>query len=546
LRKEAIGLKVDNHTLIQNTEPMVSHGNPLSNTQLQKPSPNLASTPAATIEYTLKNGKWAEEIPPIEKNALVIKAVQNAVSRVQTSDAALIKIQSALQSGKKLALEAGKATSEHDKQALQSKLDQINKQIDEISRSIPNTASNKKNLSLNEMDVIHSLKSSWFESAENIIAQRYGLTGDGSVLGIELDNSNPVYLAAIDYTLDDSGKAATQVLHINVQAAVPATLPNGGFYPQYDDRVITHEMVHAIMGRSMNYESLPTWFKEGTAEFLPGADERIATNLSNLGEEGAVILQNTLGDGTSESWVNDSNHYSGATIAVRYLHDNIKANGHSGGIKDLLAYLEANPTANLDQGLSQFSSYKNVADFMDHFVKQGAGAAYINHLIQTRAFSNADVGAIGGFDADGGPVMTAESVIPDINNYSEAPLKHFKVEWPAENHGQASDADHQGKSAYAAGSFDSKTLGTHNTDIIHNPKTAAAKFDNALSRIAKERTRLDKVQKQLRNSIAQQNAETHEHADRHKLNVKLSGQSAAVLASQADMKPQRVQQLLLG
>ena len=44
----------------------------------------------------------------------------------------------------------------------------------------------------------------------------------------------------------------------------------------YNDRIIAHEMVHAVMGRSINMTAIPTWFLEGTAELIHGADERLA------------------------------------------------------------------------------------------------------------------------------------------------------------------------------------------------------------------------------------------------------------------------------
>jgi flagellin len=539
-------LKIDNKSHIQNNDHILNLGISQSNTQLEKPSSNKTDSPAAIMDYSLKSGKWAEEIPPIEKNVMVTRVFQNAISRVQTSDIALNRIQSTLQSAKKLALEASKPSiTIQQKQILQNKVNQLNQQIDQINKSIPNTT-DKEALNPNDADIIRSLKSDWFESAENLVASRYGLSGDNSVLGIKLDGTNPVYLAAIDYTLDDSGKAATQNLRINTQAVQPATLPNGGIAPQYDDRIITHEMVHAIMGRSMNYAALPIWFKEGVAEFLPGADERIAANIANNGGgmAGATALQDALGDGTDSSWDNDSTHYSSAIMAVRYLHENIKENGHSGGIKDLLADLEANPTENFNQALSHVSSYKNIAAFVDEYVKNGAGADYINKLDLAKKFSNVDVGAIGGADVDNGPTMTAESVIPDINNYTETPLKYFKVQWPTQSEGANSDAIYRGLSTFTAGKFDSNTLGTKNADVINNPKIAAKKFDKALSYITKEQNRLNIVQKKLSDSLMRHTTKADPNG--HKLDIKLPSQGAAFISSHTSKQPERVLQLLIG
>lgn len=287
-----------------------------------------------------------------------------------------------------------------------------------------------------DQDTINCLKSDWLEEAEAVIAQRYGLTGDGANLSIVLDNTPEPYLASTNFEFGPDGKANNETLHIAVQTALPSTLPNGGEAPYYDDRVITHEMVHAIMGRTMDFQSLPIWFAEGTAEFIHGADERIALDLSRNGggAAGATAIQNALGDGADDAWVSDSLHYSSATMAVRYLHKQIEAAGHSGGIKDLLKDLKDHPTENLDQALSHVSNYANTQAFITDYVRNGHGENFIHNLDAAGEFQNAvnggDTGGIGGASADNGPVQTSKSVIPDTYDPTNTPLKHFHVIWP--------------------------------------------------------------------------------------------------------------------
>jgi len=259
---------------------------------------------------------------------------------------------------------------------------------------------------------------------------------------------------------------------------------------------------------------------------------------------GAIALQNDFGDGTNRTWKDDSDHYSAATLAVRYLHDNIKANGHSGGIKDLLADLAAHPTEDLNAGLSHVSSYKNVAEFAKEYVKQGAGAQYIDKLNQNHDFSNADVGSIGGQDVDGGPILTAENVIPDINDYSETPLKYFKIDWPKQFRTASSETANTraSQSAVITAQFDSKTLGTQNVDVINNPKGSVDRFDKALSTVSVERSRIGKIEKQLNQSLRQQNIGPEVPINRHHLSSEFSNPD--FLAAQANRKAEKVAQLL--
>jgi flagellin len=53
----------------------------------------------------------------------------------------------------------------------------------------------------------------------------------------------------------------------------------------YNDRILAHELTHAIMADQLGdvYYDSPTWFKEGTAEFIPGADERLKNDIAAVG-----------------------------------------------------------------------------------------------------------------------------------------------------------------------------------------------------------------------------------------------------------------------
>ncbi len=58
-----------------------------------------------------------------------------------------------------------------------------------------------------DQDTIDSLKSDWLEEAEEVIADRYGLTGDGADLSIVLDNNPEPFLASTNFVFGPDGKA---------------------------------------------------------------------------------------------------------------------------------------------------------------------------------------------------------------------------------------------------------------------------------------------------------------------------------------------------
>jgi flagellin len=543
-----IGLKVDNKIPSMLTDFTQYQANPsLNTTILQSPANSIAAN-NTLIKLSLSADKQKQL-----NNHSASRKVQTAISMIQANNDVLGKIQALLQSGKELAVQASHETSTiQNKHKLQDQLIQVNRQIDQLNKTISKDslriAADLPNYNQNIHNIEICLKSDWLESAEKVVADRYGLTADGADLSIVFEKSASDYLAAVSYENGPSGKAYHETLHISIPAINPVSLPNGGNPPVYDDRIITHEMVHAIMGRTMNYSSLPTWFKEGTAEFIHGANERIASNLTAIGGgmKGAKIIQNALGNGTDQSWVNDSIHYSAATIAVRYLHDNIKANGHSGGIKDLLDDLRDHPSEDLNQALGHVSSYTSVKAFVNDFVHKNMGSAYIHKLDLEHQFTTIDTGAIDGADVDGGPVMDAKSVIPDIYHYTDIPLKRFKIHWPTQEEDLSAVAGEIPlRRDYALSQFDSKSLGIKNVDVIVNPSGALDNFNNALSRIEKQRAQLNEAQKQFEQSLpVKQNDIKNVLASEYETKIKFPTQCAAYVSAQANQQPEHLLKLL--
>src|SRR5262249_44945425 len=138
------------------------------------------------------------------------------------------------------------------------------------------------------------------------------------------------------------GRGTNVTLQVDMADFSPPNLPDGGSSAIYADRVIAHEMVHAIMARSTNFTSLgttSTWFLEGAAEFIHGADERAVADISaqagaNFDAKTQALLNAKVGAG----WGNSSADYSAGYISTAYLHQKLKAAGTS-GLKDFMTYL---------------------------------------------------------------------------------------------------------------------------------------------------------------------------------------------------------------
>jgi flagellin len=193
---------------------------------------------------------------------------------------------------------------------------------------------------------------------------------------------------------------------------------DGGAAFLYNDRVVAHEMVHAIMARSMSFAGMPKWFKEGMAEMIQGSDERLA---NVIGGGAAGVVSAVTND-------DSSNSYEGNYAASRYLHAKLKELGVDGGVKGLMTYLTTNQGATLDTALNAVTKGQITSSsaFVDDFHTNGV--VFINTKMN---LTNADTGAIGGLDADGGPSRNARDVVSDVGATSaDQPLEHFKTVFP--------------------------------------------------------------------------------------------------------------------
>lgn len=434
-----------------------------------------------------------------------VRNINDGVSLLQTAEGALNEISNMLVRGRELAVQAANGTvSSENRQSLQEEMDHILAEIDRIANATQFNGINLLNattVSASDMTgIVTGLQSSWLKSSENLIQTYYGLTGDGAPLQIVLDQNPGPYLAYVSYTTDPlTGKATNQQLHVDAGDFLPPTLPNGGTAPYYDDRIIAHEMVHAVMGRTTNFASLPTWFKEGTAEFIQGADERVSSDIAanGGGAAGETAVVNAI-----DSWASDSLHYSSGYTAVRYMHDQIKANGGT-GVKDVMTYLAADTTRTLDDAITNASSgaFANLADFITQF--KAAGVAYIAGM----NLANADTGAVGGLDADGGAAKDAAAAVPDLGGPATTdPLTGFTESWPTVNSAATSNLSIKVGTAandtidIALVAATSSDIGLSNVDLVSQAGSAIDTFDGAIQALSRERSRLGSYMNRLEHS----------------------------------------------
>lgn len=427
----------------------------------------------------------------------------DGVSMLQTADSALGDIGGLLQRIREIGVQAANDSyNASDRISMQREVNQLLQEIDRIAGK---TEFNGKKLidgatgigggggDANETLVIDGLRGSWLRESEDLVKTYYGLEGNGTTFEIILEN-DAVGGQLASVTSYYSGTAIQRhELRVDMADFIP---PDSMTSPVLIDRVIAHEMVHGLMADNMYAINVPTWFKEGAAEFIHGADERVVGDLTTVAAMTGAI--------SGGAWAADSLHYSSAYIAMRFLHEQA-----SGGIKSIMSQLSSG--ASLDAAIAATTGYASAAAFLTDYTG-AAGQVYLQGLVSGGYLTNADTGAIGGADADSGPVRTAQSVIPDTGGYTLDPLAGFTEVWPSGFDGasggivnlfdlqigeRAGDILTIGIGAASVAALDLSSI-----SVAANPDTVIDKVDRALTYLNQQRGNVGASQNRLQHVIA--------------------------------------------
>lgn len=153
------------------------------------------------------------------------------------------------------------------------------------------------------------------------------------------------------------------------------------------DRVIAHEMVHAVMSASgINWNDTPKWFKEGTAEYVAGANERVRSSLNWAagGYTNSYETASEAGKQTARQKVlnavtsnNGSDFYSASYLATGYLDSLIQQTNPGKTIADFMQDLSNGKT--FDQAIQDYTNLANRSAFIADF-KGANGMQYLEDL----------------------------------------------------------------------------------------------------------------------------------------------------------------------
>ena len=193
----------------------------------------------------------------------------------------------------------------------------------------PTTSYNNGTLTSTEKYIIANLNTWWIPESLSLLTESYGMSFGESGTSVNAINVQFVYegtsgtLAYTGWYADSStDKTVSLTLSINMSYynnintsdnnGISSTAPN-----YYLDRVIAHELTHALMAANLNYSTmskLPLFITEGLAELVGGVDDERSSDISYL-------ISHTSALSSALSLTSDGEYYSYAAgyMALRYL-----------------------------------------------------------------------------------------------------------------------------------------------------------------------------------------------------------------------------------
>ncbi|GKX67205.1 flagellinolysin [Inconstantimicrobium mannanitabidum] len=454
--------------------------------------------------------------------------VEDGISLAQTAEGGLDEIHKYLQRGRELSVQANNGTlTDDDKKQIQKEIDQIKKGIDDIANG---TEFNKIHL-LNESsisagnkvsadNIIKGLKGGWLEKAEDRIFNTYGIKGTGSSnLNIYLDEGTPYGELA-----HAGGPTGNLELHIDLADFNPAsgqdgqTIEGKGYYA---DRVIAHEMTHAVMDEVLGATKMndmhtnnALWFVEGTAEFTSGADERLKSVIGKSDQTGIdttkmnslISRANDLLNGAA--WNGDDQDYSAGYLITKYVENKLKGNGKD--LKDVVNDIKVDSsgtsaTTVLQNSIGTRTGSTSYANFKTDFASN-VGNYITNSIHLNWGADETDTGSIAGSD-NGGSALNAEDVINESGvTAKDQPLTGFKVVWPKEDDTKPLTVQvgaNQGETLEIKRvNATSAALGVDQVNVVSGATDGINKFESAINKVSQYRADIGAIQNRLEHTMS--------------------------------------------
>jgi flagellin len=547
---------------------------------------NSAADDAAGLQISNRLTSQINGLAVAQRNA------NDGISIAQTAEGALSESTNILFRMRDLSLQASNGSlSSEDKIALNKESEQLKLELDRIN-STTSFGGNQLFEQSNEIasgggteaerNILQILQSGVLAESEDIIQSVLGLSGDGSKMKIDLENLDGVsgLLASVSYLTTTPGTNLVMTIDLDDFSSLDADKT------KQLKSTLLHEMTHAVMANNMDLTSVPTWFVEGTAEALSGADDRVAADIAGL-TVGAIktqldsIFSNNSAPLTTPTQI--AGVYSGGYIAMRYLEDQIG----EAGIQSIMTSLSGGST--FDAALAAQGTFASNAALRTSLMT--TGTVFEDFITSDINTGNADNGAFGGLDAAGG-ASREETIVGANNSNTTADFDTYfvngdddstqadfapNVGWDPTSFNEVSLANystaftlsgsrtdfHIGANANETmaleiAGFSSKNMGLNNIDLVSNSQLAIKSIDDALNYIGQQRSGLGAFMNRLDHTISNlSNISENVSASRSRIqdtdyaketailtSLQIKQQAATALMAQSNIAAQSILRLL--
>jgi len=547
----------------------------------------------------------------VNGNTVAIRNANDAISMAQVGEGALQEVTNSLHRMRDLAIQASNATySKSDRKAINEEFTALKLEIDRIAEDTTFgdrqvfTSAGGSMIDLEEREIIRGLQASWLKESEDIIFEHFGLKGKGEIK-IDLERLDPAgpngtALAYVESAFTAaSTEAAVQVMVINTNFFNSMEEIHGGSTGPLKETIL-HEWVHAVQAKNFEeFQTLPAWFKEGSAEVLRGADASLSLNIANAGGGTAgidVVAGNLFAELGSTTVVSQAGAYGGGYVALRYIDHQLGKDG----IKDLMSELADGATLNAALNTASNAKWTSEADLLNELNAASTNPDYAGFTRFTEFVSedmdlgNVDNGALGGRDADRGEIREetisqtgtgsrggsdgfreilvlndADSTVADFSAgtaYNSTTREDIRIEdYDTDINGAGGQsitfqvgANSNDVLSMTFGALSSTNLGLEKAELVEEPQFAIFAVDDALKMVDSQRAlygatmnRLESSVSYLTNNVEQSSASRARIRDTDFANTtaemtkaQILTQAGSTLLAQANQFPQAALSLL--
>ncbi|MDY7043699.1 hypothetical protein RVS70_05720 [Virgibacillus sp. M23] len=298
---------------------------------------------------------------------------------------------------------------------MDSTLDEVRKQADIIIEGIKNKG--------------------WLALSEQRIKDFYGIKGDGSKLIVRFEKQKRFGVTAYVTGYTDN---SNQTLTIDLADFSPSSGDSGdnnAGKAEYSDRILGHEVVHAVMNNVFGVDKtidMPVWFKEGSAEFIHGADERLKTiivknetindnELTSLVGRGVELLEGA-------NWNGESSDYTAGYLIIKYLDTQIIPQYNMSNLMQSILQSNKGGEQSIKDAIVEVTPFSTFDEFIRSFENNGYN--YVKASVTLNLFGDElDTGSIAGSDHRGSTNLSAEDIFDNSLAEQGVSLRYFEVEF---------------------------------------------------------------------------------------------------------------------